>query len=406
MKLYKQQNIAMLVLAIYPLVDFFYIPPMTFGYGTILFVILYISSLFKYSAKNTIILPKFFAVFWLYIGFVTFLMSKSFSPTLLLPGGSHAFCWVICMGFASKFYNVGYLRRYMRIVFFVSAFLFCIQLALIYKTGSNMCFVPPLSSNVLYRDFSYSELVLFHLQAERPSALFMEPAYFAQYLLCVLVLELFGSTNVKHYNKCIILGIIVLLLLIQSGCGVIGLAFLLLIKFASIYSTLNLEKKIVYTIFLLPLFYFGVHSYINSEAGGKMVDRKSEISLENTESSGSIRMLRGYVVYDNLPISNKIFGSNGDDVKSIARRTVGYDEGMLFNGFQAYLVEYGIVGILLLTLIYSYIYRHGGLITKASIIVLLVISFMEYTFFTPLMLTLSVIAFGSQYNKNIQNNII
>ena len=287
----------------------------------------------------------------------------------------------------------------MRIIFFISAFLFCIQLALIYKTGSNMCFVPPLSSNVLYRDFSYSELVLFHLQAERPSALFMEPAYFAQYLLCLLTLELFGSSNIN--NKFIIIGIVVLLLFIQSGCGVTGLAFLALIKLASMFSTLSLQKKIFYTIFLLPLFYFGILSYTSSEAGSQMVDRKSEISLENSESSGSIRMLRGYVVYDNLPISNKIFGSNGDDVKNIARRTVGYDEGMLFNGFQAYLVEYGIIGILLLTLVYSYMYRHGRLVAKASIILLMVISFIEYTFFTPLMLILSVIAFGSQYNKTI-----
>ena len=74
---------------------------------------------------------------------------------------------------------------------------------------------------------------------------------------------------------------------------------------------------------------------------------------------------------------------------------------MLFNGFQAFLVEYGIIGVFLLTLIYSYIYRHGKLVTKASIIVLLVISFIEYTFFTPLMLILSVIAFGSQFNKNV-----
>ena len=245
-----------------------------------------------------------------------------------------------------------------------------------------MCFVPPLSSNVLYRDFSYSELVLFHLQAERPSALFMEPAYFAQYLLCLLTLELFGSSNIN--NKFIIIGIVVLLLFIQSGCGVTGLAFLALIKLASMFSTLSLQKKIFYTIFLLPLFYFGILSYTSSEAGSQMVDRKSEISLENSESSGSIRMLRGYVVYDNLPISNKIFGSNGDDVKNIARRTVGYDEGMLFNGFQAYLVEYGIIGILLLTLVYSYMYRHGRLVAKASIILLMVISFIEYTFFTPL----------------------
>lgn len=399
MKLHKQQNIAMLLLALYPVIDFFYFPPMTFGYGTTVFIICYILSMLKYGLKNTIILPRFFIVLWLYIGFVTFLMSKSFNPTFLLPGGSHVFCWVICLGFAGKFYNVEYLRKYMRIIFFISAFLFCIQLALIYKTGSNMCFVPPLSSNVLYRDFSYSELVLFHLQAERPSALFMEPAYFAQYLLCLLTLELFGSSNIN--NKFIIIGIVVLLLFIQSGCGVTGLAFLALIKLASMFSTLSLQKKIFYTIFLLPLFYFGILSYTSSEAGSQMVDRKSEISLENSESSGSIRMLRGYVVYDNLPISNKIFGSNGDDVKNIARRTVGYDEGMLFNGFQAYLVEYGIIGILLLTLVYSYMYRHGRLVAKASIILLMVISFIEYTFFTPLMLILSVIAFGSQYNKTI-----
>lgn len=391
----------MLMLAIYPVVDFFYIPPMTFGYGTIIFIIIYIYTLFKYGVKRSMILPRFFIVLWLYIGFITFIMAKSFNPTFLLPGGSHVFCWVICFGFASKYYNVDYLRKYMRIIFFIGTILFCIQLALIYKTGSNMCFVPPLSSNVLYRDFSYNELVLFHLRAERPSAFFMEPAYFAQYLLCLLTLELFGSSNNKYYNKSIILGIVVLLLLIRSGCGITGLAFLILIKLVSIFPALSLQKKIFYTIFLLPLFYFGIHSYTSSEAGSQLVDRKSEISLENSESSGSIRMLRGYVVYDNLPVSNKIFGSNGDDVKNIALRTVGYDEGMLFNGFQAFLVEYGIIGVFLLTLIYSYIYRHGKLVTKASIIVLLVISFIEYTFFTPLMLILSVIAFGSQFNKNV-----
>ena len=401
MKLHKQQNIAMLLLALYPVVDFFYIPPMTFGYGTIGFILFYIYSLFKYGVKDTLILPRYFIILWFYIGFVTFLMSKSFNPTFLLPGGTHVFCWVICLGFASKFYNVEYLRKYMRIIFYISALLFCVQLALIYKTGSNMCFVPPLSSNVLYRDFSYNELVLFHLTAERPSAFFMEPAYFAQYLLCLLTIELFYSSNTKYNNKYIILGIIILLLLIRSGSGVIGLAFLILIKIASIFSTLSLQKKIFYTIFLLPLFYFGIHSYTSSEAGSQMVDRKREISLENSDSSGSIRMLRGYVVYDKLPISNKIFGSNGDDVKLIASRTVGYDEGMLFNGFQAYLVEYGIIGILLLILIYSYIYRHGKLLSKASTIVILVISLIEYTFFTPLMLMLSVIAFGSQLNKKI-----
>ena len=401
MKLRRQQNIAMFMLAIYPVIDFFYIPPMTFGYGTIAFITFFIYSLFKYGVRSTLKLPRYFIVLWIYIGLITFLMSKSFNPTLLLPGGSHVFCWVVCLGFASKYYNVEYLIKYMRIIFFISALLFCVQLVIMYNTGSNICFVPPLSSNVLYRDFSYNDLVLFHLAAERPSAFFMEPAYFAQYLLCLLTLELFCSSNTKYYNKIIVSGIIILLLLIRSGCGVIGLAFLVLIKLISIFSTLSFSKKVLYTIFLLPLFYFGIHIYTNSETGSQLVDRKSEISLDNSESSGSIRMLRGYVVYDNLPISNKVFGSNGDDVKVIARKTVGYEGGMLFNGFQAYLVEYGIIGIALLTLIYAYIYRHGVLVSKASIVVLLVISLMEYTFFTPLMLVLSVIAFGSQINNSI-----
>lgn len=69
MKLHKQQNIAMLLLALYPVIDFFYFPPMTFGYGTTVFIICYILSMLKYGLKkyyNTAkILHCFVVVYWI-----------------------------------------------------------------------------------------------------------------------------------------------------------------------------------------------------------------------------------------------------------------------------------------------------------------------------------------------------
>ena len=96
------------------------------------------------------------------------------------------------------------------------------------------------------------------------------------------------------------------MLLLRSGTGLIGLAFLGTLKLISYNKTQKSWKSRALTLVLLPALYIGVSYYVSTEIGSGMLKRQNEL----TDQSGSSydRIFRGLELYDAMPLPNKIIG--------------------------------------------------------------------------------------------------
>ena len=84
-------------------------------------------------------------------------------------------------------------------------------------------FVPNLTGSFTYEDLSYAELVKRHLSGIKPCAFFLEKSYMAYYLVMYLCLELFYGKGKEVLYTRFSLIIVFVLLILQSGSGLLGM---------------------------------------------------------------------------------------------------------------------------------------------------------------------------------------
>ena len=164
---------------------------------------------------------------------------------------------------------------------------------------------------------------------------------------------------------------------------------------------MSLPKKIL-SFIILPISIFCAVSYYSStEIGEEMFKRTEELTFDESGHSFS-RIAMGFFIYEQLPTLNKIVGASDDQLYPIANQfviNVTDREGILFtNGWQHVLTRSGILGLVLLILVFYYLYRGNNGQSKSLIWVFIAISLVEQTFCQPLMLIVMVLA---NYSKNV-----
>lgn len=289
------------------------------------------------------------------------------------------------------------LLKYFRLLFFPIAALFVIQEITYAATGDRFVFHLPISSETAYYgDLSFHQLEILYKYSERSASIFMEPAYLASFLLMHLCLELFSEKEVEKLYTPVSVLIVMILLVLRSGTGLIGLALLGSIKLISYYKRTKSSKIIALMFIILPLLYVGATYYISTEIGESMLKRQTELS--NQSGSSYERIFRGIELYGIMPVQNQIYGID----LSVFREGTNYngvetiDKGMLFNGFMTILVSKGLIGMILLLWVYISIYRNreSGVLTKASLLLLLLLSWIESIYMSPVMLILTIVAYS------------
>lgn len=389
------QKFSMAILATLPLLAWYKIPfPVSLGYALVLFLGVY--SIARVHFKISVV-PSAFWIVFTYICFI-WIYNHDFSIwTLFPPGGWFFFIFVLAILWGVLSFDLGLLKKYMRYVVLISIALFWVQICLKVATGSQIfCFVPNLTGTFTYEGLSYPELVAHQLAGERPCSIFMEPSYFAYYLVTYLAIVWFdGTEQKKRLNKEIII-IIISLIALKSGSGMIALAILSAVKMFSMLWAANTERRVLLILLLIPIVIFVVSIYMGSEMGQTMLSRSNEFSTEGT--SGFTRVVGGYLMFGQLDFKEQLIG-----IPDASERfgTLRYDGRLIFfaNGIQTILLSLGYLGALFYFIFYATLFKKTDLTSRMCIIILLVLSLIESDYLNPYMMLLTIIPCANHHTN-------
>ena len=397
----------MFLLAWFPILNI-YKSPIPLGYGSVLVLLLWVVSLFSNkSLIASVRLPRRYMLFW---GWCAVAYIISYLPQIKLsafiPGGLNLFIFSITLGFLVRFFDVDSFRRQTHVVVMVAGIILILQEIMYFTTGARFTALLPFGE--LMDGSSMSDLIAYQSSYDRSSSLFREPAHFAQYLLPLLCLELFCEKNQERFLTPYSVFIIIILVLLRSGNGFLGLVVLLLVKGWTYLKNVRIGTKIIAVVVFAPLLAWGVYLYISTEVGASMLERTSE--LENDDSAASyIRVYRGYALYSELPFRNQIVGINDDDLLRIIPRTsISYlfrgDDvyDLYMNGVQMVLIHDGLIGLIICLWLYISIGKRCRMSGKMQLWLLLVISLLGQTYLSNPMLYATVLCLSENYNDKRQ----
>lgn len=389
-------KVAMFLLAIYPIIDY-YMPPFgPFSYGQLSMVLYILYTLF-FSQRRGFLYSKGFQTLWVYAAFVTLLFHGEIKATSFIPGGISFCMFALALGVFSDRFSFKYLKIFLRSISAVSIAIFAAQELMYYRSGVRFVAVIPFTTTN-YADITYQDLCLNQMYNIRSASIFMEPSYFAQYLLISLCVELFDDNNKKLFTFFSLI-LVTALILSKSGSGAFGLCIILAFYFYN--ANKQGRIKVSNFIFLIPVIAGIMYYWFTTDSGSEIMSRSTE--FENEDTSGYIRSIRGFVIFGNLPMIGQIFGISLSDFALIGQSLGVYSgAGMLVNGFQNALIALGSIGMIILVIYYYRLYKNTQFIGQAAIILLLCISLIESIYLSPSMLLLTIIPTAlNRYSENI-----
>lgn len=385
-------KLSMAVLAVLPLLAWYKIPfPVSLGYA----LILLLGSIV--IAKNRFRINVVPLTFWLVFAYVCFMWmyNHDFSMwTLFPPGGWVFFLFVLALIWGIISFNAELLKKYMRYVVIISGILFWIQIICEITTGSpQFCFVPNLTGEFTYQDFTYADVVNKHLNGNKPSSIFLEKSYLAYYFISYLALTWFETKEKSRMFTRENIFVIATLIASRSGTALVGFTILFIVKMFAVFWSANIKRRLMLIFLTVPMIVGVIYLYMNSEIGQEMFLRSGELTDEHT--SGFVRIVEGYTKFDQLNPIEKIIG-----IPNARERfeVLGSNGSFIFyvNGIQSILLNLGYIGAFVYLLFYINIFRKVSFTSKMSIIVLLVIN--------PYMMLLTIIPCAEIYLK--RNNIL
>lgn len=389
-------KVSMLLLALLPILAWYRIPfPLSLGNTLVLFISTYV---IIRNAFRVNCLPTSFWVVFIYVCLIWMYNHQFKLWTLLPPGGWVFFIFVLTLQWGVMTFNKDLLIKYMRWIIYISGCLFWIQFIFMITTGTpRICFVPNLTGSFTYEGFTYAELVSKQMNGGLPCSIFLEKSYLAYYFLTFLSLIWFDKKyTTELYNK-EILFVIITLFASRSGSALVGFMILFVVKIFYILWSSNIKKKVI-VILLIPLLLGFSFLYFKTEFGQHMLSRTNELSTEG--SSGYTRVVGGYLMFEQLSSTEKIFGIPDAEERFAFKKANG-NYVFYVNGMQSILLKLGYIGTFLYLLFYINIFRRAKIVSRLSIIVLLVMSLLESNYLNPYMALLTIIPCSELYlNRN------
>lgn len=224
------------------------------------------------------------------------------------------------------------------------------------------------------------------LGMDRFSSFFDEPSHFVQYVGLGLLLYLFCSDGKSRMQVIPIFIITISMLLSKSGNAII----ILLVVYG--YYLLNKIKNNYK--YLMPYFFavfLVCYVFLQTEVYSSLISRVSEISGESASISGYVRILRGYEIFLDFTLDNKLFGISGINMEYYYSLYPAKDNGLVTEGLIEYmnavhfhLVYFGGVGFLFLILFYYNVFSKGDVRVKAVMLLLIALSLVESIINNPM----------------------
>lgn len=364
----------------------------TYGYGGFLNFARFLSILLipiiaikLISTRNTLRdVPKPLNVYFYWLFFVALISSTSLSDAL--PLGQIEKYLVLIAIFSlcnfTKFISLYKKTAYLSVIFLI------IQKLLLLTTGLKISgiaeFLPlDMGEDVdasLFYDYYVSEI-------SRLSSFFSEPALFVQYVLPLLVIELFSAKKFRDWLK---VGLVFISILwTESGNGLLVLIIVFVSYIIHYLVSGGALKIIIIPVILAGALMFG-QRYINTDSGEKLLERQTELDGGIEASSGFVRIFRGYYVYDEYSPLEKIIGINNlsKQVERINTCKAAYtfgEEDYYANTFQKFLLNTGLIGAILFFVIMAYLFRNNTPVGRTIVLVYTGLSFIAATYLGPIM---------------------
>lgn len=244
-----------------------------------------------------------------------------------------------------------------------------------------------------------------NMNSVRSSSFFSESAYFAQFMLPLLALEVFYVSNRKSYFRAIIM--VIVLVALQSGNALFGLVVFILCFIKYVYSKMNI---IVFVCFIFSISLVGLIAsplLLKTEQGEKLMLRQEQLeSDQNKNSSGFLRIWRGYFVYTSLNAKEQLFGLNNKEIlkRRIASSPVSFtfksENDLYFNAIHSILLQTGMIGLILFFIFIIWLWRGNNLTGKCVLLTLCILCGMESILFTHTMLLYLVISLLMKKRNN------
>ncbi len=350
--------------------------------------------------------------------FIVPLISGEISNQVILSTIQNIYYFAIVLLLAPKYVNiVESFNIYSKVVIVLCIIVF-VQLILNIFTGVitpwviNSSFLPLVYAPDNFFVGGYQQLVVNTFY--RPLSLFTEPALFAQYVIPCLVLNIFKK-NKSRREYCVIIFVTLATLMSKSANGVVylvicwGFAFIYRIYRNFKTKSFYMKKKyvIIFSLGLSIVILFMINNSKSIEVNRSfsLTNRLNEILDDKGESSGSMRVMRGWQIYSGLKPLEKIFGigtgnivdylnSNPYIVKMFTQAYNGY-----MSGLSSIFVNMGIVGaIIYIMWLYKYFKIPKGVV-KGLVIFQLLYLIASSSFNTPVFILVTVLIIS--YSKNI-----
>lgn len=395
--IYSTKAVTFLVV-IYPLLSVYGIPPINLGMVSL--IILYFLFL---VTRDRIVLkwPKYFWLFFLYMFLLRFFNCFDFSFSSLFSLNLIVFGFVL--GISCKHFDLQYgIKIYENIVLICCVFFF-LQEVMFQISGTRV--VGLLSLIPLNTGMSNSDYISLFSIKDRSASFFLEPAHFAQYISPLLAVELFKNKKpvVNFYSVLIS----ITLLLLRSGTGVIIMSIIWIIWFFYHLKNSSLIKRLSILFILGPAFAYGVYLYLSSELGESVSERGSEFTDYSATTSAYVRIIRGYDLFDDFPVLNKLFGMNPPSKLQlfISKGEMSFlfpENDLFFSGIQSVLVFGGIIGLLIFSFHFSYLLKKTSIEGRIVGVAFIIMSFMSPVYLMgEMLLCYSIMySFKEMYNSS------
>ena len=285
-----------------------------------------------------------------------------------------------------SFANITYIKKNYRLFVYLAIGVFFAQEFCWHVFGFRFPALIPFFE--LNYEMGMEEFLKSQLIKDRSSSFFLEPAHLAVYVLPYFAIKMKDNELSNRMISFEIIFLTFFLIYLRSGLGFVCLTLLWLLMLSR--SRMSHSRKLSFVLF--AFFVLGL-ALIVTDLGAFFYDsffsRAKEIISSNSENeSGMIRVIRGFLVYQDFPLLGKIFGvSNGAISDVVTHSSVAnmFDNETYLNNIQKLLIGYGFIGCLLfLSYIHSIIKRNPY--TTSIIAVFIVICFMENMLFDSQMM--------------------
>lgn len=399
--LYKR--ITAFIFALYPILVI-YQSPLPFVWGDLLLFLLALYGIIRYKYFSKLSTTFFFL--WGYVAITNIINSiGQLSITTFVPGGIMFFMFAITYLFLCDALDYEKYKKCYKSIAIICVLFWAVQEFIYLFFGTRVSGLIPFMD--VAGDVSVTNLIAIQQLGERSCSFFKEPAHFVQFLLPILCIDLFevrGKKNISSFSWILI----ACMVLSRSGNALVGLAVILLFKFYYMFK--RTDKRFINALFIILFVTIGVYYYMNSEMGMSMLARMDEFDRE--QSSGFLRVVRGFIIYSELPLINQLAGINFDVLESYLPKMSLFDftgntnEDLYVNGFQNILLRSGFFGVLFYLFFFISIYRKTTDTGRSIIMLTFALSLIANIYLAyPMMICMVVSTIEMKLKNNDVNNI-